>query len=246
MTIVGLEVGETVKISYPLIRTDTGESVVMTAAITLIIGNKAYSSWSLRPWLALKRTGQVFEETLIPLRQLDTRARIGAVSPSGTVPVLIDRGVGDEPVVVWDSLAVCEYVAERFPDARLWPEDRAARAIARAVAAEMHAGFVPLRTHMSMNLKERLPGTGCTPEVEANIARITALWADARTRFGQGGDFLFGRFSIADAMFAPVVTRFETYGVALPPVARAYADAVLALPAMQEWMAAAVAEPWTL
>lgn len=218
----------------------------MAAALTLIIGNKAYSSWSLRPWLALKQTGQPFEETVIPLRQPDTRARIGAVSPSGTVPVLIDRGAGGADVVVWDSLAVCEYVAERFPAARLWPDEAHARAVARSVAAEMHAGFAPLRTHMSMNLKERLPGTGRTPEVEANIARITALWTDARARFGGGGDFLFGRFSIADAMFAPVVTRFDTYGVDLPPVARAYADAVLALPAMREWTAAARAEPWTL
>lgn len=218
----------------------------MAAALTLIIGNKAYSSWSLRPWLALKQTGQPFEETVIPLRQPDTRARIGAVSPSGTVPVLIDRGAGGADVAVWDSLAVCEYVAERFPAARLWPDEAHARAVARSVAAEMHAGFAPLRTHMSMNLKERLPGTGRTPEVEANIARITALWTDARARFGGGGDFLFGRFSIADAMFAPVVTRFDTYGVDLPPVARAYADAVLALPAMREWIAAARAEPWTL
>lgn len=217
-----------------------------TAALTLVIGNKAYSSWSLRPWLALKQTGQPFDETLIPLRQPDTRARIGAVSPSGTVPVLIDYGVGGDPVVVWDSLAVCEYVAERFPEAGLWPDDIHARAVARSVAAEMHAGFAPLRTHMAMNLKERLPGTGRSPEVEANIARIIALWTDARTCFGQGGAFLFGRFSVADAMFAPVVTRFETYGVDLPPVARAYADAVLALPAMRDWIAAAQAEPWTL
>lgn len=210
-------------------------------SLTIVLGNKAYSSWSLRPWLALKQTGEPFEEVVIPLRQPDTKERILAHSPAGKVPVLRH---GDR--VVWDSLAIGEYLAETFPAAGLWPDDAHARAVARSVSAEMHAGFAPLRTHMAMNLKERLPGTGRTPEVDADIARIVALWTDARARFGRGGLFLFGRFSIADAMYAPVVTRFDTYGVELPPAARAYADAVLDLPAMREWTAAAKAEPWVL
>lgn len=210
---------------------------------TLVMGNKAYSSWSLRPWLAMKQAGLPFAETVIPLRQPDTAARIAAHSPSGRVPCLLD---GD--LVLWDSLAICEYVAELAPGAGLWPADRAARAVARAVSAEMHSGFVSLRTTMSMDLKRDLKGQGMTEATAADIARIEALWADARTRFGgpAGGPFLFGAFTIADAMFAPVVTRLETYGVAVSPVSRAYMDAVLALPAMREWIAAAKAEPWEL
>ncbi|WP_372398052.1 glutathione S-transferase family protein [Azospirillum sp. HJ39] len=210
---------------------------------TLVMGNKAYSSWSLRPWLALKQAGLPFAETVIPLRQPDTAARIAAHSPSGRVPCLLD---GD--LVLWDSLAICEYVAELAPGAGLWPADRAARAVARAVSAEMHSGFVSLRTTMSMDLRRDRKGEGMTEATAADIARIEALWADARTRFGgpAGGPFLFGAFTIADAMFAPVVTRLETYGVAVSPVSRAYMDAVLALPAMREWIAAAKAEPWEL
>ena len=206
--------------------------------LTLVIGNKAYSSWSLRPWLALKHTGRPFREILVPLRRPDTRARILEHSPSGRVPCLKDGGR-----VIWDSLAICEYLAERFPDAALWPGDAEARALARAVSAEMHSGFAALRTHMSMDLKAAHPGEGRTPETEADIARIAALWRGMRERFGQGGDFLFGRFSIADAMYAPVVTRFVTYGVALDAVGQAYVEAVQALPAMREWTAAALAEP---
>ena len=209
--------------------------------LTLVIGNKTYSSWSLRPWLALKHTGLAFTETVIPLRQPDTAARIAAHSPSGRVPSLIHDGLN-----VWDSLAICEYVAELAPDAGLWPAGRAARAVARAVSAEMHSGFVSLRSTMSMDLKRDRKGQGMTETTAADIARIEALWADARARFGKpaGGPFLFGAFTIADAMFAPVVTRLETYGVAVSPESRAYMDAVLALPAMREWIAAAKAEPW--
>ena len=211
--------------------------------LTLVIGNKANSSWSLRPWLVLKQAGLAFAETVIPLRQPDTAARIAEHSPSGRVPSLIDGGL-----TVWDSLAICEYVAELAPDARLWPADRAARAVARAVSAEMHSGFVSLRSTMSMDLKRDRKGQGMTEATAADIARIEALWADVRTRFGipAGGPFLFGAFTIADAMFAPVVTRLETYGVAVSPESRAYMDAVLALPAMREWMAAAKDEPWEL
>ncbi|CAO3416629.1 glutathione S-transferase family protein [Azospirillum endophyticum] len=209
--------------------------------LTLVMGNKSYSSWSLRPWLALRQAGLSFAETVVPLRQPDTAARIAAHSPSGRVPTLLHGGL-----TVWDSLAICEYVAELAPDAGLWPADRAARAVARAVSAEMHSGFVSLRTTMSMNLKQDRKGQGLTEATAADIARVEALWADARTRFGSpaGGPFLFGGFTIADAMFAPVVTRLETYGVAVSPESRVYMDAVLALPAMREWIAAAKAEPW--
>jgi len=208
---------------------------------TLVIGNKAYSSWSLRPWLVLRQAGIAFAETPIVLRQPDTAARIAEHSPSGRVPALIHDGL-----TVWDSLAICEYVAELAPEAGLWPADRAARAVARSVAAEMHSGFVSLRTTMPMDLKRDRKGQGMTEATAADIARIEALWADARTRFGvpAGGPFLFGGFTIADAMFAPVVTRLETYGVAVSPVSRAYMDAVLALPAMRDWTAAAKDETW--
>ncbi|BAI70736.1 glutathione S-transferase [Azospirillum sp. B510] len=205
--------------------------------LTLVVGNKAYSSWSLRPWLAMRQAGLAFAETLVQLRQPDTAARIAAHSPSGRVPCLIHGGLA-----VWDSLAICEYVAELAPEAGLWPADRAARAVARSVSAEMHSGFASLRGTMSMDLKRDRKGEGMTEATAADIARIEALWADARSRFG--GPFLFGAFTIADAMFAPVVTRLETYGVAVRPETRAYMDAVLALPAMRDWTAAAKAEPW--
>ena len=209
--------------------------------LTLVVGSKAYSSWSLRPWLAMKQAGLAFAETVIPLRQPDTAARIAGHSPSGRVPTLIHDGL-----TVWDSLAICEYVAELAPEAGLWPADRAARAVARSVSAEMHSGFASLRSTMPMNLKRDRKGEGMTEATAAAIARIQALWADARARFGipAGGPFLFGAFTIADAMFAPVVTRFQTYGVAVEAETRAYMDAVLALPAMEEWTAAAKDEPW--
>lgn len=209
--------------------------------LTLILGNKAYSSWSLRPWLALKHTGRPFAEVVIPLRRPDTKARILEHSPAGKVPVLKH---GD--LAVWDSLAICEYLADLFPDSALWPQNPAARAVARAVSAEMHSGFQALRSSMPMDLKRKAPGEGMTEATVADIARVSALWADCRARFGDGGPFLFGRFSIADAMYAPVVTRFDTYGVALGDTARAYADAVLAMPAMRDWTEAGRAEPWTI
>lgn len=205
--------------------------------LTLVIGNKNYSSWSLRPWLALRVAGIPFQEVRIPLYRPDTLAELRAWSPSGLVPLLRD---GD--LRVWDSLAICETLAERFPEAGLWPADRAARAVARSASAEMHAGFAGLRNAMSMNIRRRYPDKGRTPECLADIERVLAIWRDCRTRFGAGGDFLFGRFGIADAMYAPVVLRFQTYAVALDGVARAYAEAVLALPAMREWIAAAETE----
>lgn len=206
--------------------------------LVLVIGNKRYSSWSLRPWLALKMAGLAFDEVMIPLRQPDTRQRILQHSPSGKVPFL-KHG----PVQVWDSLAICEYAAELVPQSRLWPDDRGARALARSVSAEMHAGFPNLRQVMSMDICARKSLAAVPSEVQAEIGRITALWNDCRGRFGAGGPFLFGRFSIADAMYAPVATRFTTYGVTLDAVSQAYVEAIWALPPMQEWKAAADQEP---
>jgi len=208
---------------------------------TITLGNKNYSSWSLRGWLALKQTGAAFEEVVVPLDRPDTRERVLAAGPSGRVPVLRHGAL-----TVWDSLAIGEYLADRFPEAGFRPDDGAARAVARAVAAEMHAGFAALRTHMPMDLRGRHPGLGRGPDVAEDIARIVAIWRDCRARFGQGGDFLFGGFTLADAAFAPVVTRFATYVVALEGPAAAYRDAVLAWPALQEWYAAARAEPWVI
>jgi glutathione S-transferase len=205
--------------------------------LTLVIGNKNYSSWSLRPWLALRHAGIPFEEVRIPLYRPESAAALAAWSPSGKVPALHD---GD--VRVWDSLAIGEYLHERFPDKHLWPADAAARAVARSVSAEMHSGFDGLRQSMWMNIRARYPDKGRTPECLKDIRRILAIWTDCRARFGQGGDFLFGRFGIADAMFAPVVLRFQTYGVVLEDAAKDYADAMLALPALQAWVADAVAE----
>ena len=201
----------------------------------LIIGNKNLSSWSLRPWLLLKQAGIAFEEVIIPLRQSDSEQRILVHSPSGKVPCLID---GD--ITIWDSLAIAEYTAERHSE--LWPADNKARAVARSVSAEMHSGFTPLRTHMQMDVTKRAPNEGRTPEVKQDIARITAIWNDCQARYGGSGEFLFGRFSIADAMYAPVCFRFQTYGIEPTDAAGAYMKTMLALPAMREWQAAAVAE----
>ena len=205
--------------------------------LTLVIGNKNYSSWSLRPWLILKQAGIPFREVRIPLYGTDTKLQILKYSPSGKVPVLID---GD--LTVWESLAICEHVAERFPDKALWPADVKGRALARAVASEMHAGFSALRNNMPMNVRRSFPTRGRTAEVLQDIERIVALWQDCRSRYGDGGPFLFGRFSIADAMFAPVAFRFQTYVVDLPSSARTYTDTLLALPAMREWASAGRAE----
>jgi glutathione S-transferase len=208
------------------------------ADLTIYLGNKNYSSWSMRPWLALKHTGAEFEEVVIPLREATTRATILSYSPSGRVPALKH---GD--LTVWDSLAICEYLAELFPEAKLWPEDRAARAQARSISAEMHGGFAALRNHLPMNIRSSFPNRGVTPEVQADINRIAAIWIQCRTRYAEAGPFLFGHFTIADAMYAPVVTRFRTYRIPLEELAQSYADALWALPAVQEWAAAANNEP---
>ncbi len=209
------------------------------ADLTIYLGNKNYSSWSLRPWLALKEMAVPFDEVVIPLYQPESRNAVLQYSPSGRVPVLRHGAV-----TVWDSLAICEYLAETFPDCGLWPTDPAARALGRSVSAEMHSGFAALRQHLPMNVRASVAGRGLTPEVAADIDRITAIWRDCRSRFGAGnGDFLFGRFTIADAMFAPVASRFRTYGIALDRDAEAYCAQLMALPAMQEWIEAARNEP---
>ncbi len=189
----------------------------------LVIGNKNYSSWSLRPWLAMKVLGIAFHEQRIPLYGEGSKREILQHSPAGKVPCLVDGATR-----VWDSLAILETLAEREP--RIWPADPGVRARARSISAEMHSGFPSLRNHMSMNIRKRHPGQGRTPEVLAEIARIIDIWSECR------GPFLFGAFCAADAMYAPVVLRFRTYEVGLPPVCRAYADAMLALPALQEWI----------
>ena len=209
--------------------------------LKLIIGNKNYSSWSFRPWIAMKVAGIAFEETVISLNAEDFKTHVGPVSGTGKVPVLID---GD--VRVWESLAILEYLAEKFPKAGLWPADTAARAYARVIANEMHAGFLPLRKLLPMNMWRPVIKRDLTPEAAANVARIEAIWNDCRARFANGGPFLFGRFGAADAMYAPVVARLHTYAVAVGAGTRAYMDAVMALQAWREWHAAAVKEPWVL
>jgi len=211
------------------------------ANLTLVVGNKNYSSWSLRPWLAIREAGIAFEEIVIPLYRAESKAALLRHSPAGKVPVLRH---GER--VVWDSLAIIEYLAETLPAAGLWPEDPAARALARSVSAEMHAGFAALRGAMSMNLRDQPPRPERSGAVSADIERVSAIWRDCRARFGDGGPFLFGAFSAADAMYAPVATRFRTYRVGLDPISQAYADAVLALPSFREWEAAALQEPWVI
>jgi len=211
--------------------------------LKLIIGNKNYSSWSMRPWIAMKVVRIPFEETVISLDDPNFKQVVGSVSGTGKVPVLID---GD--VCVWESLAILEYLAEKFPRVGLWPADSVARAMARVICSEMHAGFLPLRRHMPMNMWRPVKKLELMSEVEANVKRVEVIWADCRARFGtkSGGPFLFGQYSAADAMYAPVVARLRTYGVDVGQVSRGYMNAVMALPAWREWHAAAVREPWIL
>ncbi|MBX3671453.1 MAG: glutathione S-transferase family protein [Burkholderiales bacterium] len=205
--------------------------------MTLVIGNKNYSSWSMRAWVLLRQLGIDFDERRLRFDSDEWDAGIGRWSPSGLVPVLW-RG----ELAVWDTLAIAETVAEWFPDRGVWPADPAARAFARAASAEMHSGFRNLRAKMPMNIRASHPGKGSTPEVAADIARIERLWSEARRRFGAAGDFLFGRFCAADAMFAPVVMRFQTYAVPCGSVAARYCEAVRALPAVTAWNEGALAE----
>ena len=208
-------------------------------ALKLIIGNKNYSSWSLRPWIAMTAKGIAFDEVVIPFDTDEFKQYVGNLSGTGKVPVLID---GD--IKIWESLAILEYLAEKFPDAGLWPKDVAARAQARVLANEMHAGFQALRGHLPMNVARRIIKRDLPPPVMANVERIEALWADCRARFGSGGPFLFGAFGAADAMYAPVVSRLHTYDVDVGAGTRVYMDAMMALPAWRQWSAAAVKETW--
>lgn len=204
--------------------------------LTLVIGNKNLSSWSLRPWLAMKQAGLDFTEIVILLDKPTTRQEILKYSPSLKVPVLLD-----DNLTVWESLAICEYVAENFAP-KLWPEDPKAKALARSVSSEMHAGFQNLRQNMPMNFRSRFPSREISADVQTDIDRIKNIWRECLTKYKGGGDFLFGNFSIADAMFAPVVSRFFTYGVTLDPDLKSYAETVWSLTAMQEWLEAAKKE----
>jgi glutathione S-transferase len=208
---------------------------------TLIIGNRNYSSWSLRGWLATCLSGIAFETELVRLSEPGSHAELLRHSPAGRVPVL-----KHDERVIWDSLAIIEYLAELRPQAGLWPADADARAMARSIAAEMHAGFAALRANMPMNLRKDLSGKGRGPGVVEDIERIGAIWREACSRFGRDGPFLFGRYCAADAMYTPVAARFRTYGVELDPTCQAYVDAVLAWPAFLAWQEAALEEPWII
>ena len=210
-------------------------------ALTLVIGNKNYSSWSFRPWIAMKVAGIAFDEVVISLDAPDFKSRVSKIAGTGKVPALDDNGIH-----VWELLAILEYLAERFPDARLWPANASARAHARAISSEMHAGFLPLRRACPMNMWRPVKKRELNNEAVANVRRIEAMWADCGTRYGAGGPFLFGPFGAADAMYAPVVARFHTYDVEVGAPARAYMDAMRVLPAWREWEAAALKEAWVL
>jgi glutathione S-transferase len=206
--------------------------------LKLVIGNKNYSSWSMRPWLALRANDIAFEEIFIPLYTGDAdKQKILGFSPAGKVPTLID---GD--ITVWDSLAIIEYLAERFPHIRLWPEDRAQRAHARAISAEMHSGFLPLRNECGMNLHRPIHGVALSADAQANIARVQEIWIDCCERYAQQGPFLFGAFGAVDAMFAPVVHRFRTYAIEVAPPVKAYMETMMALPAFAQWTEEGLAE----
>lgn len=207
--------------------------------ITLYIGNKCFSSWSLRPWMALKMAGIPFREEVIRLRQPETKANILKVSPHGKVPLLVHG-----KVKVWESLAILDYIADAFPQAKLWPADFEARGMARSVAAEMHGGFADVRNQWGMNLRKPRTHKPLEGAAIAQGARIEAIWEECRAKNGADGPFLFGQFTCADAMYAPVVSRFHTFGGELAPVARGYCDAMLATSAMREWMAGAAQETW--
>ena len=212
--------------------------------LKLIIGNKAYSSWSLRGWLAVKQSGLPFEEITVPMfdEDWDKRREGDEFAPSGgKVPIL-----WDDKAVIWDSLAIVEWLADRTDRARYWPRDDAARGMARSMAAEMHSSYENLRRECSMNLRKRFPPKELAEAVRAEVIRILELWAEARARHGGGGPYLFGDFGAVDIMFAPVVTRFVTHSIAVPRFAAAYMDAILHHPWMQEWMTAAQEEPWVI
>ncbi len=208
---------------------------------TLVIANKAYSSWSFRPWILMRHFGVAFDEIIVPLGRETTEAEILRHAPSGKCPSLRDSDIR-----VWDLLAIIEYLAESLPELAIWPRPRPARAEARALAAEMHSGFMAMRAHLPMNMRRPIGKRELTEAAAADVARIEQAFAEARARFGGGGAFLFGAFSAADAMFAPVVNRLHVYDVAVAPETRAYMDAMMALPAWRAWSSAAAAESWRL
>jgi glutathione S-transferase len=213
----------------------------MNAPLTLVIGNKNYSSWSMRPWIALRGAGIEFRERMLKFESQDWRDQIGRLSPSGMVPVLWEGEPG-AGFATWETLAIMERAHELFPAAGVWPADPRARARARSICAEMHAGFRALRGAMPVNIRGRYPGKGMSPEVARDIERIAALWSTARAGFGRGGPYLFGAFCAADAYYAPVATRFVTYRVTLSGAALEYQQALLAAPAVKDWCADAVKE----
>jgi glutathione S-transferase len=209
--------------------------------LKLVIANKVYSSWSMRPWMVMRAFDIAFEEILIPLRQEDSRARVLAVSPSGKVPALI---TSDQ--TIWESLAIIEYLAETHPDKAIWPRDAVARAHARAISNEMHGGFQPLRQGCPMNIAARYKQPELTDALQANIQRIEEIWMTTRALFGASGPYLFGDFSAADAMYAPVASRFDSYQIPVSPETRGYMNAIFAHPAFVEWREAALKETWTI
>lgn len=211
-------------------------------SLKLILGNQNYSSWSLRPWLALAEHDIAFDEEVINIYDPASKAKILSYSPAGKMPILID---GEN--VIWDSIAILETLADKFPQLDLWPKDPAARALARSISAEMHSGFVPLRKAMPMNLKRvaALPKAGVADDVKADIKRICDIFRDARTRFGARGSFLFGAFSAADCMFAPIATRLRTYAIKLDEPCEEYVEAIHNLDAFKRWKEAALKETWT-
>ncbi|QBR70000.1 glutathione S-transferase [Beijerinckiaceae bacterium] len=210
-------------------------------SLTLLIANKTYSSWSFRPWILMRHFGIPFEEVVIPLAQETTRAEISRFSPSGKCPALRDG-----EILVWDSLAIIEYVAELNPQLAIWPSERAARAQARSLSAEMHSGFAAMRSLLPMNMRRPVHKCALSPEASADISRIEQAFAQARKQFGQAGPFLFGQFSAADAMFAPIVNRLHVYDVEVTPVTKDYMEAMSVLPAYQDWRAQAQAEAWSI
>lgn len=208
---------------------------------SLVIANKLYSSWSMRPWLLMRELGFDFDEIFIPLDLPDTRERILAFSPAGKVPILLDGEIR-----VWESLAIMDHLADLRPDKGIWPADPAARAMARSIAAEMHAGFAALRSGCPMNLGKTYAARDRGEAVARDVARVTGIWREARDRFGEEGSFLFGAYGAADAMYAPVVTRLETYSIPVDPVSRAYMDAILATRSFRDWRQDALQEEWVV
>ena len=209
--------------------------------VTLFIANKAYSSWSMRPWLLMASMGIPFEEVVIPMARPDSKKKMLKHSPGGKMPALKD---GD--IIAYESIAVIEYIAEKYPQKNIWPKNKAARALARSLSAEMHAGFQALRQHCPTVFRRPVKARELTPEAALDVARLESIFANTRKAYGRGGPFLFGKFSAADAMFAPIVTRLHIYDVKVSKTTRAYMDAIMALPAYQAWLKDAAKEKWAI